>query len=388
MYVDYRYPALIRGRVGSWQKDRHILVSMTGRDEIEEIGYEDAPLAATVTMGTQKPVDFRVYGGRFYRMASEYGDIEFRSGLDHRIAEEIANACHLHVGKDIQPWPKNAAEFIRHSDMRRDGFRHARGEFLHISDAVRDQMLPLSSLAAFEGSDAENWEQVAAEYMRGLVMIDGHMWMPVREPMMAGAAHDRFPVNTIIDASIYDAKFDNPKDRPTPFGRREGFTSMFWYPSMRVYPLNADDDGLDGKMAPWMLPMEIRIPEVFGATYAVDEVDRVARVVVSELYSVCKTEYGTFKETPAKLREHLNETRRLLSSERITDEVADGIVRRLQLILCFIVGAESERSRPTHGHWNPDTIKALIKDTTDMWANREINIDVSWSPRSTGPSAP
>jgi hypothetical protein len=377
MFVDYRYPALIRGRAGSWQKDRHIIVSMVGRVEIEEIGSGDAPLAATVTM--TKRVDFRLYDGKFYRAVHPHGDVEFRSGLDNHIASGIADACHTSVGKDILPWPRNAAEFIRHSDRRRDGFRHLSGEFLSIQGSEREQMVPLSSLATYEQADVEHWEKVAADYIEGLILIDGLMWLPVREPLMAGVTNDdQFLVRRFVDASIYDARFANPKDQPTPFGRRDGFTSTFWNPGLRVYPLNADDEVLDGKLATWMLPIELHIPEAFGQTYAMDELDRVARVVVSELYSVCKTEYGSLKEAPAKLREYITEMRRLLSSEVMSDDVADLVVRQLQLIRHFIIGSEIERSTLTHGHWKPGTLKALIKETIDMWANREINLDVSW----------
>lgn len=386
MLVDYRYPALVRGRVGSWQKDRHIIVSMNGRVEVVEVGSEDAPIAATVTM--MKPVDFRLYDGKFYRAADQYGDVEFRSGLDNHMASVIADACHVHVGRDILPWPKNAAEFIRHSDRRLDGFRHLKGEFLSIQGSARGQMAQVSSLTTLEQADVEHWKKVAADYMDGLILIDGYMWVPVREPLMAGVGYDRYAVKRFVDASIYDARFANPKDQPAPFGRRDGYTSTFWDPRLRVYPLNADDEVLDGKLAPWMLPIKLHIPEAFGRTYPADELDRVARAVVSELYSVCKTEYGSLKEAPAKFREYMTVIRRLLSSEVMSDETADLIIRQLQRIQYFIIGSESEGSRLTHGHWKPDTLKALIKDTTDMWANREINLDVSWPSRSTGPSGP
>jgi hypothetical protein len=249
-------------------------------------------------------------------------------------------------------------------------------------------MVPFSSLVSYELADVEHWEKAAAEYMEGLVLIDGHMWMPVREPMMAGISGEKFAVKRFIDASVYDAKFDNPKDQPTPFGRRHGFTSTFWDPGIRVYPLNADDQVLNGKLPPWMLPVELHIPEAFGQTYAVDELDRVARAVVSELHSVCSTEYGSLKGAPAKLREYMTVIRRLTSSEVMSDDVADLIVRQLQCIQYFIIGSVSERSCLTHGHWRPETLKALIKDTTDMWANREIDLDVSWPSRSTGQSGP
>ncbi|MBY3432644.1 hypothetical protein HFN89_00455 [Rhizobium laguerreae] len=392
MQVDYRYPSMVRGRIGAWQKDRHVMVSMTGCVEVDEIGSGEAPLAATVTMQAGE-VDFRLYIGRLYRAAPPYGLFEFRSGLDNHMAAQIADACHLPVGRDVQPWPKTATDCLRHSDSRRDGFHHVQGEFLSIGDFQRSQMISLSSLGGYEQEDVERWAKVAADYVENLLFIDGVMWMPVREPMLATVTYDRFPLVRYVDASFYDGRSDNPKDQPTPFGRRDGFVSPFWDPGHRVYPLHtiedllADGETLVSRQAPWLRPPEIHLPDAFGQTYAQDELDRVSRAVVSELHSVYKSKSGSFQNAPSKLREYCGEMRRLLSGEVMSEDVAEGLARRLKLIRYFIIGAESEGGA-WDGHWKSDALKSLIVNTVDMWANREINLDVSWPSRSGGPSGP
>jgi hypothetical protein len=378
MFVDYRYPALIRGRIGSWKKDRHIVVAMNGRVEIEELGSDEAPLAATVTI-EKKPVDFRWRNGKFYMAAVQPGEFETRSGLDDRIASKIADACRTASGADISPWPARTSDFVRQSDNRRDGFRALKGDLLSIADRERDGMIQLSSLVAYERHDREHWEKTAEEYMEGLVLIDGHLWRPVSEPMMAGRSDEKYPVKTMVDASLYHAKFDSPKDQPSPFGRRGGIASTFWDPELRIYPLNADDSILEGKIAPWMPPIKLHIEEAFGQTYALEEVDRVARVVVAELHSACRGDHGSFKAGPVKLREYVGEVRALLSSGTMSDEVGDGIVHSLQKIRYFLIGSGQEAFPISFEFWKGEGLKALINETAATWANREINLDVCLS---------
>jgi hypothetical protein len=391
MHVDYRYPSLVMGRMGAWQKDRHVMVSMTGHAEIDEIGSGEAPLAATVAMQSGD-VDFRLYLGRLYRAAPEFGVLEFRSGLDSHMAARIADACHLPAGRDIQPWPRAATDCLRHSDSRRDGFHHVRGEFLSIGESHRSRMIPLSALGGYEQEDVQRWANVAGDYIEGLIFIDGVMWMPVREPMLATVTYDTLPMVRYVDASFYDPRSDSPKDQPTPFGRRDGFIRPFWDPGHRVYPLHAVEDlladgqGLVARQAPWLRPPEIHLPDAFGQTYAQDELDRVARVVVCELHSVYKSKSGSFRNTSSS-RERWGEMRRLLSGGVVSEYLAEGLVSRLQLIRYFIIGAETEGGA-WDGDWKSDTLKSLIENTVDMWANREINLDVAWPMRSAGPSAP
>lgn len=380
MFMNYRYPALVRGQIGSSRNVRPLMVAMHGRAEVEELDFSDAPVAATIGMLGRKAV-FRYHRGKLYMEAGEGGAHEFRSGLDTHMALKIADACHLPAGRDIQPWPKEATDCLKNVVLARDNFRTLRGEFTKISEYEWNAMVSISALRSYEQADVEKWEAVAAGYVGDLIFLDGDLWMPVAEPVFA-VIERATPFVTLIDASVYQSRHDNPKDQPAPFGRRVGFTPPFWEPGTRLYSLLEADDLLDHEFLPWLGKPEIFLPSAFEENHVGRELDRVARIVVAELYSFYGGQFGSVKATPASLRNQWNAMRQALSMD--DGDVARGerLAHQLQLTKAILGGMKSENPQLL----GADGMIGLITDIGDRWANREISLDVSWSqPKTPAP---
>ncbi|MDW9481909.1 hypothetical protein GOB57_24990 [Sinorhizobium meliloti] len=383
MIIEYRYPALVSGLTGASRKFRPLMVAMRGRAEIEELDFEDAPVAATVYMQSGK-VNYRWYRNKLYRAAPETGLDEFRSGLDTHMAQKVSDACHLSVGKDIQPWPKESTSFLQKAVIMRDNFRAARGEYMKIGEHEWDAMLPLSSLGAYEQPDLDRWEDAAARYVGDLIFLDGDLWVPVAEPVLATVVGLKAPYVSFVDATVYDSRNDNPKDQPPPFGRRDGFTSPYWNPGHRFHSILDLDELAASELGkeiglsdtPWFRSPEIYLPEALSRNRIENELDRTGRVVVAELHSACKEEFGSIREAPPLLREHWNAIRQLLPQGDLSDETGDQLVRKLQLIRFFLIGGKTESFFRTR--WKSDTLISLIKSVADVWGNREIDIAMSW----------
>lgn len=387
MLMNYRYPALVKGQIGTSRSTRPLMVAMRGRAKVEELEFNDAPVAATVYMPSGK-ADYRHYQGKLYRAATDGGSDEFRSGLDTHMAFKIADACHLPAGKDIQPWPKGATDCLRNVVLARDNFRCVRGEYTKIGEHEWDAMLSLSDLGGYEREDLERWEAVAARYVGDLISLDGDLWIPVVEPVLAVMERRSLHLS-FVDNSVYDGRHDNPKDKPAPFGRREGLTSPFWLPEAKFYSLLEVDGLLDSDLGPtlgvghlpWLRKPEIYLPSVFDGNHLEKELDRVARVVVAEVHSFYKEHFGSIKGTPAPLRNRWHEMRQTLSVDDTEAGRGDQLAHHLQLTKCVLTGMKSQSPLLL----GSDTLMSLIRDMVDRWANREISLDVSWSrPKAPG----
>lgn len=385
MIMDYRFPALVKGTAGSSKITRHLLVAMRGRAEIEELDYADAPLAATVYMPWGK-ANYRSHRGRLYREALNSQIDEFASGLDTHMALNLANACRQPVGRDIRPWPDAASTSMRNVVIMKDNFRPIRGEYLKIVDHEWAAMLTLGALSSYEQQDLERWTDIAARYVADLISLDGDLWIPVAEPMLA-IVNRETPFASYVDATLYEGRHDNPKDQPAPFGRRAGFTSNYWNPETRFHSLLDVADLLDGETGakvgcgdlPWLRKPEIFMPSAFVQDYASKELDRAARVAVAEVHLLCKEVFGPKTihggRVPPTLKGLLSEARQIMETDELSDEQGDLLLGKLGRIKTWIVGLQSEAPRLV----GASEIISLIKDTEAMWANREISLDVTWS---------
>jgi hypothetical protein len=384
MLINYRYPALVWGQVGSAKIVRPIMVAMHGRTEIEDVKFADAPLAATIYMYYGK-VEYRYYRERLYRRSAEVGSDEYRSGLETHMASKIADVCRRPVGKDIQPWPNEATACLRNVVLARDNFRTVRGDYTMITGGEWSAMASLSALSSYDPTNVEHWASVASDYVGDLIVIDGDLWIPVEEPILA-VVNRAAPSANFVDASIYNGRYESPKDQPPPFGRRSGFTSHYWNPEIRFYSILELDALLEGQTGAqisdenlqWLRKPDIFIPSAFARDYPEKELDRAARVVVAEVHDFCKEAYGVKTihggRTPAVLRNILGDVRRLLENEELGDARGDVLLGKLGRIKTWMMGMLSES--PHLG--GADAILSLIKDTETMWGNREISLDVSW----------
>jgi hypothetical protein len=385
MIMHYRYPALVRGRAGTSKTARHLLVAMHGSSEIEAVDYSDAPLAAAVYMPWGK-VNYRSHQGKLYREAIGDSIDGLTTGLDTHMALSLANACRPPAGRDIRPWPEVALTFMSNAIIMKDNFRPVRGEYLKIGDHEWESMLKLGSIGSYEHEDMEIWSDVAARYVGGLISLDGDLWIPVPEPMFAIIGHST-PMATFADATVYDGRYELPKDQPPPFGRRDGFTSIFWNPAARFHALLEVADLLDGEMGskigygilPWLRKPEIFIPSAFSQDCVHKELDRAARVLVAEVHSHCKA-YGLTDYVKSRLRNHNNKMRRLLAEEGLSDERGDELVPQMKMVESWFSTIQKEKPQ----FRGADELISLVTDANAMWANREISLDVSW----TQPSAP
>ncbi|MCV9964409.1 hypothetical protein OIU34_21200 [Pararhizobium sp. BT-229] len=382
MLMNYRYPALVRGQLGSARSVRPLMVAMQGRAEVEELDFSDAPVAATVYM-PQGKTDYRHHRGRLYRAASESGSDEFRTGLDTHMALKIADTCRMVAGKDILPWPRVAIDCLRNVVLARDSFRSVRGEYTKIGEHEWAAMASLPSLGGYEQSDLDRWEAEAAHYVGDLISLDGDLWIPVPEPLLAVIVVDRkMPYPTFVDATVYDSRNDSPKDMPPPFGRRDGFTSSFWNPAARFYSILDMPDLLDSELGgklgfgnlPWLRRPDIFMPSAFSNGYAEKELDRAARVVVAEVHSLCKG-YGFTDVTKLHLRRHMNRVRRLLGEGGLSDEKGDQMLTQMDMIKSWISTIWS--TYPSLR--GAGELIAMVTDAAAVWGNREISFDVSWT---------
>lgn len=391
MIMDYRFPALVKGLAGSSKTVRHLLVAMRGRAEIEEVDYAEAPLAATVYMPWGK-ANYRSHRGRLYREALDSRIDEFSSGLDMHMALGLADACHTSVGRDVRPWPDAARASMTKAIIMKDDFRPVRGEYLKIGEHEWASMLTPGALSSYEQEDLDRWTDLAARYVGDLISLDGDLWVPAAEPMLV-IVNRATPFASFVDATLYEGRYDNPKDQPPPFGRRTGFTSSYWNPETRFHSILDVADLLDGEMGvkigygdlPWLKKPEIFMPSAFAQDYASKELDRAARVAVAEVHLLCKevfepkTLHGG--RVPSTLKSLLSEARQIMESDALTDDQGDLLLGKLGQIKTWIVGLQSESPRLA----GANEITSLIKDTEAMWANREISLEVTWSqPKAPG----
>jgi hypothetical protein len=386
MIVDYHYPALVKGRFGAWQRDRTIMVNMTEKADIRELGSSDVLVAANVFTGGGE-VTYRYHDGELYRKAPADHRFEARSGLDMALISAISDACRRSAGPDTIPWPNQAVRHLRLADSVRASFRHMRGGSVFCV-ANREQMPNLNALSAYDQSDVDHWREVATSYVDRIIYVDGDLWFPAREPVLL----EFDGVAEFVDASVFDLRFAGPKDQPSPFGRRERISNaIFWDMEYRLHSVLTVSDFFNGRRPrlisqnDWFHEPIIHLPYAFALDHAEKELDRVARVSVSELHAACKNDLDGAKNAPIELRRHMSGLRETLRSHKVNNGAR--LASQLDSLRRYILEQEDMSGPQLNG------LKALSKTqikltkfrkltnlmevTVEAWANQEIHIDLS-----------
>lgn len=385
MRYEYRHPALVKVPLGVNGRTRHWMVGLDGSAEIPEYGYDDMPIAAVTDTVRGEGVEYRFMDGKFYmRSISNRIDVmsERDVGLDLHMISGISDALRATEGREPQVNPRLAAQAVSFSWLDRMQFRTVPGRFSDL--AVRSgDWVDISSLKNFDEAELAYWSTKAHDYVTGLASLDGEIWVPVAEPVLAIGMSPASQPYAVVDASLYEARAYGFRDMPPPYGRRDGLGSEFYHSGYAFASLAEAHryreiiaDAMEGRGHGNLPVFDIRMPEAFAADHAEREMDRVARVVVCEIWSVVKDAYDRMDKAPADVQRLVAALRSQTQTYRGLD-AGDALEPLLEVARRIVSTEEGNEPSLKVGFWNSDTLTLLIDHSLAVWRDRPVAVEFS-----------
>jgi hypothetical protein len=259
---------------------------MFGRTEIRELSSDEVPVAATATIKRgDLETELRFYEGRFYGQVQnatfEPGSCGLEAEMaraicDHLIAERASMAAIGPAGHRAG-WRQSLWIMHKDASLSMEKTPLIRG----VSPSLWAATKPFDPI---KHSDEllYTWTDVATNYVSSLLTVDGRLWKPVNEPMLAiisnAALYD--------DASCYRARIARPTKLPWPFGteRRSlgdaGDYHPYWDPRYSYVTLL---EAVENRDLPINGPCDVLMPEAFTLDHATLQLDRAARVAAASI---------------------------------------------------------------------------------------------------------
>ncbi|MCS4089321.1 hypothetical protein [Rhizobium sp. BK176] len=326
---------------------------------------DEVPVAAMATINSGQPeTELRFFGGRFYRRSSattfEAGSCGLegemgRAICDHLIDERMSAAA-IGPGDDGAGWKKQL--WRMHKEARLSQERKSRN-----LSAVPDELWALTKpFDPVKHTDEllPKWADAAAAYVSSLIVVDGRLWLPVDEPMLA--IKDGYALYD--DASCCRAKNNIPSKLPSPFGTdkgplgKTGDCHPYWDPR---YSFVSFLEAVEDPSIPINGPCDVLMPEAFTVDHASLQLDRAARVAAASIDWLLKESDLLFFQSSLK--------RMLKPGSRSTLDAVDVVLGELSHHLIRRSG------EPAIAHLLRKTqIQGLIERARFRWNDRPVEL--------------
>jgi hypothetical protein len=230
-------------------------------------------------------LELRFHEGRFYRQSADSVFDPGRSGLesemgtaicDHVLAERQSTAS-IGPTDDTGGW--KSILWTLHDRSRLSQFM--KGFHQSVPDSVWTLAKPFDPVK-HDGDLLPQWAEIASNYVSSLIVVDGRLWLPVDEPMLATRGDEVH----FDDASCYRARVNLPHRLPPPFGTDSGglgevgVCHTYWDPRWNYMTLPEAVANANRETG-WV--GDVLMPEAFTIDHAALQLDRAARVSAASI---------------------------------------------------------------------------------------------------------
>lgn len=382
MRVTYRYPALVTSaKLRSETVKGRRIVPMLDYDEIPEYSTNDISVAAMVPMAVEdNAITFRFHDGRFYRSTELEVFDERSSGLEQAVGEAIGD----HLIQERAYRPMIAPYVIGLGDTAGAIWSLWKKARQTPGSHVDPSYIREATWEAFKPFDADKmnddllgkWRDVASGYVKSLLMIDGKLWVPTKEPMMRSElVHSRAVANryTFDDASCYLSAYGRPSGLPVPYGSNEVSANAlhllhpYWNPRCRYLSLPQATDIASDKTG-WL--GDVLLPEAFTVEHDALQLDRAARQATCFIGHLIEESVPTPSRQTLSLQKALRRVTKVPTDERDFEVIAEALAEFTD----HISPDNREFSLDADYYIKEYGIREAAMDALDRWNDRTVDI--------------
>lgn len=379
MLTRFEYPALVTTRPSSSGKTQRQLVFATGEADIRDVGEDEAPVAAVVSVlhgqTGVRPERFRFFEGRFYRATRARSFDSDSSGLNMHMAIAVCDRF-LQDGNPRAAFTPSVAKKYLWSYWRdtKNQSRELR-QSQSLAPTLRSSLVRFDPVK-FDVDSLSHWSGMAHAYAASTIAVEGRIWKPVDEPMMRHHRSGGPKLWDYEDVSCYRARVGPTSFLLPPYGTRKlGMIERvedvgpYWSPDWQFLTLPEAAAAADESTG-WLC--EVVLPEAFDSEmHAVMQLDRAARVVCVAL------DHSTLLAADAELAAHVRTLRRL-TVRRTADDDLDGIetaLGGLEAHLGMVLGMEPQESLQSYMRRQLfKRLGAVMGEALERWNGRTISI--------------
>lgn len=380
MRVTYRYPALVTSAKPRSEtvKGRRI-VPMLDHAEISEYSSADIAVAAILpSPSVSSNLEFRFHDGQFYKPTDLETFDERSSGLEQAVAEAIGD----YLIDERAYKPMIAPYVVGRGDtagtiwsLWRKGRQTpgSRVDPSYISEKIWAACKPFDA-DTMKSDLLERWSEVARDYVTSLLLIDGKLWVPTKEPMMRSQMSQSLPVPhqfTHDDASCYLNAYGRPSGLPQPYGsngvRSDAIHLLHPYWDTRVSYLSLPQaNEISDTKTGWL--GDVLLPEAFTVDHETLQLDRAARL------AVCFITHLTEDFVPFRNFIGHQKTLKRLTKVRAGDLDFDVLAEALVALNGYISPENGTIQQDVHNYIQRFGIRARVTEALDRWQDRAVDI--------------
>jgi hypothetical protein len=211
-----------------------------------------------------------------------------RVGLDMVMLLEIDDLCNRRTGRPISVQPPSVQQAVYVATTRRDTNFPNPENFTVMERYCGADIKAPDGRATETMGDTEHWTRVAESHMDSLLVIDGHVWVPVPEPLLRLHTNIDVFAARVTSASVYSARSRHSRDLPRPFGRQSLYQAFEYWSSHTVMESFLDVGSLNGRSIRDMPEWDVHMPSAFDVSHPEKEIIRMAGALVVDLFNYAK----------------------------------------------------------------------------------------------------